>query len=32
VLQETKELILQIPELAVAAAREIGWTVFPGVI
>lgn len=29
VLEETKELILREPELAVAAAREIGWTVIP---
>ena len=29
VLEETKELIVREPELAVAAAREIGWTVVP---
>ena len=29
VLEETKELIRREPELAVAAAQEIGWTVTP---
>ncbi len=29
VLDETKELILREPELAVAAAEQIGWTVIP---